>query len=113
MPARGAVLRHHPGVVDDAERWYREHPKVSVILPDQPQGDWRAEEGYGWIAKIWFRTWADSRAAVSFIRDEGWEPRFWGRKVRVGIKDGFDGQRLAETVLERWPDLRKIQLRCD
>lgn len=97
----------------EGDRWLREHPTVDVFLPDRPEGDWRTEEGWGWIAKIWFRTWRDSRAAMKAIREAGWEPKLWGRKVRVDIRDGYDGQRLAELVLERWPDVRKIELRCD
>jgi hypothetical protein len=53
--------------------------------------------------------------SVGGIVAEGWEPesKIWGRKVRVGVKDGHDGQRLAEFVLARWPEVRKIQLRND
>jgi len=36
-----------------------------------------------------------------------------GRKIRVSVNDGHDGQRFAEFVIERWPDLRRIQLRYD
>jgi hypothetical protein len=100
-------------VDSDADGWLREHPKVEVTLPGRPEGDWRDEEGYGWIAKVWFRTWGDARRAKAAIRSEGWTPGSLGRKIRVGVRDGRDGQRLAEFVLERWPDLRRIQLRCD
>ena len=96
-----------------ADGWLREHPEVEVTLPGRPEGDWRDEEGYGWIAKVWFRTWGDARTAKAAISGEGWTPESLGRKIRVGIRDGRDGQRLAEFVLERWPDLRRIQLRCD
>jgi hypothetical protein len=88
----------------ERDRWLQEHPKVEVTLP--AEGDWRAETGYGWIAKVWFRTLGDARAAKAAIRTEGWTPGSLGRKVRVGINDGRDGQKLAEFVLERWPDLR-------
>lgn len=88
---------------DEAEEWLRAHPKVSVMLPARPEGDWRTEQGYGWIAKLWFRTWGDSRAAITVLRAAGWEPTIRGRKVRVYVTDGFDGQRLAELVLQRWP----------
>jgi hypothetical protein len=97
----------------DADRWLHEHPKVEVTLPGGPVDDWRAETGYGWIAKVWFHTRSDARAAKAAIRSEGWTPGSLGRKIRVGVSDGHDGQRLAEFVLERWPDLRRIQLRCD
>jgi hypothetical protein len=99
--------------VDDGDRWLREHPNVEVALPDRPHGDWRAEEGYGWIAKIWFHTWRDALAAKAVIADEGWEPKFWGRKIRVSVKDGHDAQRLANVVLDHAPDVRQIQLRSD
>ena len=97
----------------DGDRWLGEHPKVTVFFPDRPEADWRTVTGYGWIAKFWFRSWAESRAAKAAMRDAGWEPKFWGRKIRVAIRDGHDGQRLAEFVLARWPDVRRIQLRCD
>jgi hypothetical protein len=104
----------HPSRVDsEGDRWLRDHPEVEVTLPGRPEGDWRAEEGYGWIAKVWFRTWRDARTAKAAIRSEGWTAGSLGRKVRVGVTDGRDGQRLAEFVLERWSDLRRIQLRCD
>lgn len=82
-----------------ADGWLREHPKVEVTLPGRPEGDWRDEEGYGWIAKVWFRTWGDARTAKAAISSEGWTPGSLGRKIRVGIRDGRDGQRLAEFVL--------------
>jgi hypothetical protein len=105
-----------PGIlceVDEGDRWLREHPKVEITLPDQPRGDWRVEEGYGWIAKIWFLTWREAVAAKTAIEAEGWEAKFWGRKIRIHVNDGFDAQRLADVVLDRWPDVRQIQLRCD
>ncbi len=46
------------------------------------------------------------------IASAGWTPKFWGRKIRVGVKDGHDGDRLIALVTERWPDVR-IQLRND
>lgn len=55
----------------DADRWLDEHPKVAVTLPDRPDGDWRDEEGYGWIFKVWFRTWDQSKAARNAIREAG------------------------------------------
>jgi hypothetical protein len=67
----------------------------------------------GWIAKFWFRTWRDARTAKTEIEREGWTPGSLGRKVRVGVGDGHDGQKLVEFVLGRWPDVRRIQLRCD
>jgi hypothetical protein len=100
-------------VDDDADRWLREHPIVEVTTPGRPAGDWRDEAGYGWIAKFWFRTLRDARAAKAAIGREGWTPGSLGRKIRVGVDDGRDGQRLAEFVLERWPDVRRVQLRCD
>jgi hypothetical protein len=100
-------------VDSDADSWLREHPKVEVTLPDRPNGDWRDQTGYGWIAKVWFRTLGEARTAKAAIRSEGWAPGSLGRKVRVGVNDGRDGQRLVEFVLERWPDVRRIQLRCD
>ncbi len=98
----------------DAHRWLNQHANVTVVFPDRPApgSDWRAEEGYGWIFKAWFRTWGESRQAMEAIRAEGWEPKFWGRKIRVPIDDGFDGYRLADLVIARWPEVR-IQLRCD
>src|SRR5215210_674034 len=97
----------------DGDGWLREHPKVEVFFPDRPQGDWRAETGYGWIAKVWFRSWNEARTAKAAIRSEGWLPGSLGRKIRVGVSDGRDAQRLANFVLERWPNVRRIQLRCD
>jgi hypothetical protein len=68
----------------------------------------------GWIFKAWFRTRDESRQAWETIKAEGWEvePKFWGRKVRVGVSDGQDGQRLADFAMARWPEVR-IQLRND
>jgi len=107
-------LSGHPwGVDSDGDRWLHEHPKVEVTLPDRPEGDWRAEMGYGWIAKVWFRTRSEARAAKAAIRSEGWTAGSLGRKVRVSVSDGHDGQRLVEFVLARWPKVRRIQLRCD
>jgi hypothetical protein len=100
-------------VDNDPDRWLREHPTVEVTTPGRPEGDWRDEVGYGWIAKVWFRTWRDARTAKADIESEGWTPGSLGRKVRVGVGDGHDGQKLVEFVLERWPDVRRIQLRCD
>ena len=97
----------------NGDRWLREHPQVEVTLPDRPEGDWRDATGYGWIFKVWFRTRGDARTAKAAIRGEGWSPGSLGRKIRVGVSDGRDGQRLVEFVLERWPDVRRIQLRCD
>lgn len=102
--------------MDAADSWQEQHPNVTVVLADRPSegSDWRAEEGWGWIFKAWFRTRGDSRQAIEAIRAEGWEPepRFWGRNVRVAVTDGYDGQRLADFVIARWPDVR-IQLRND
>jgi hypothetical protein len=100
-------------VNDDANRWLREHPTVEVTTPGRPKGDWRDEDGYGWIAKFWFRTRKDARAAKADIERGGWTPGSAGRKIRVGVSDGRDGQRLTEFVLEHWPNVRRIQLRCD
>ena len=97
----------------DADRWLREHPSVEVTLPDRPEGDWRDQTGYGWIAKFWFRSLRDARTAKTEIDREGWMPGSFGRKIRVSVTDGRDGQKLVEFVLERWPDVRRIQLRCD
>jgi len=83
---------------------------TTVVGP--PEGDWRAEEGYGWIFKAWFRSWGEAREAMLVIAASGWEPKFWGRKVRVYVKDGYDGDRLVALVTERWPETR-IQLRND
>lgn len=94
----------------DPDRWLDEHPAVRVSFPDIPAGDWRTETGYGWIAKAWFRTRADARAAKAAVRAEGWE---WdklsiGRKVRVAVRDGFEAQRFADFVLAQWPDVSRI-----
>jgi hypothetical protein len=102
--------------MDDTDRWQEQHPNVTVVLADEPAAgtDWRDQEGWGWIFKVWFRTRGESRQAWEAIRAEGWEPepKGWGRKVRVGVSDGYDGQRLADFVLARWPEVR-IQLRND
>jgi hypothetical protein len=100
--------------MEDADRWQSEHPNVKIVLADRPSAeeDWRAQEGWGWIFKVWFRTWGESRDAMKEIRAQGWEPSFWGRKIRVTVPDGYDGQKLADFVLGRWPDAR-IQLRND
>ena len=63
-----------------ADGWLREHPKVEVTLPGRPEGDWRDEEGYGWIAKIWFHTWGDAQKAKAAISSEGWTPGSLGGK---------------------------------
>jgi hypothetical protein len=94
-------------------RWLDEHPQVKVVLPDRPEGDWRSEEGYGWIFKVWFQTWSQSWAARNALREAGWDAKYWGRKVRVTPSDGYDGEKLTEFVLSRWPKVRQIQLRCD
>ena len=100
----------------EADRWQEQHPNVMVVLADEPAAgsDWRDQDGWGWIFKVWFRTRGESRQAWEAIRAEGWEPepKVWGRKVRVGVSDGHDGQRLADFVLARWPEVR-IQLRND
>jgi len=97
----------------EAERWLDEHPTVHVFLADKPESDWRREDsGYGWIFKAWFRSWTESRRAVEAIRDAGFDPKFWGRKVRVLVTDGYEGQKVANIVLERWPNA-KIQIRND
>ena len=101
---------------NDASRWLREHPTIEVTTPSRPEGDWRDEAGYGWVAKFWFRNPSDARAAKAEIGREGWTPSgasALGRKIRVSVTDGHDGQKLAEFVLERRPDVRRIQLRCD
>jgi hypothetical protein len=100
-------------VDSDPDQWLRQHPNVAVVLRERPEGDWRAQAGWGWIAKIRFRSWRDSRAASDAISEQGWKVTRWGRKVRVGIEDGYDGQKLADFVLARWPEVPKIQLRCD
>jgi hypothetical protein len=109
----GQTLRH-PLEMDKADVWQQENPNVMVVLADEPAPgtDWRAQEGWGWIFKAWFRTWGEARQARAAIRAEGWEPEFWGRKLRVGVADGHDGQRLADFVIARWPNVR-IQLRND
>jgi hypothetical protein len=98
----------------EADRWQEQHPNVMVVLADKPVGDWRDQEGWGWIFKAWFRSRAESRRAREAIEVEGWEIDAWSwrRKVRVEVNDGHDGQRLADFVLARWPDAR-IQLRND
>lgn len=100
--------------MEDADRWQSEHPNVSVVLSDRPARgeDWRAQTGWGWIFKVWFRSWRDSRQAMRAIREQGWRRSFWGRKIRVSVADGYDGQKLADFVLSRWADAR-IQLRND
>jgi hypothetical protein len=96
--------------------WSKEYPnaQTSVGLADSPSvgEDWRTQTGWGWIFKVWFRTWRQSWQALQALRAEGWEPSFWGRKLRVSIEDGYEGQRLIDFVLARWPDAR-IQLRND
>jgi hypothetical protein len=107
-------LERHPSRVDtDPDRWLSEQPKVAAVFPDQSEGDWRAETGFGWVAYVWFRTRAESRAAKLAIREEGREAVSWGRKIRVSVSDGYDAQRLAEFVLNRWPEVHRIQLRCE
>ena len=88
--------------------------RVDIILVDRPESgaDWRAEQGWGWIFKAWFRSWGEARVAMHAIAAAGWAPKFWGRKIRVGVKDGYDGERLVAFVSERWPRAR-IQLRND
>jgi hypothetical protein len=100
-------------VDDDGDRWLSEQPNVEVFLPDRPEGDWRAEAGYGWTARAWFASSLDAHVAMTVMRAEGWEPKRWMRKVRVPVRDGYEAQRLAEIVLENVPDVRRIQLRCD
>ena len=87
---------------------------MKTVWPDRPPAgtDWRSVEGYGWIFKAWFRTWGESRKAIVAIRAAGFEPKFWGRKVRVPVADGFEGARLVDVFLETWPRPR-IQLRND
>jgi hypothetical protein len=34
-------------------------------------------------------------------------------KLRMTVTDGYDGERLTEFVLGRYPSARRIQLRCD
>lgn len=97
----------------DLAQWVNRHRQVSVVLPDEPEGDWRAESGYGWIFKAWFGGWRQSWAAREAIRKAGWDARYWGRKLRVNVNDGYDGGRLTEFVLRHWPSVRRIQLRCD
>lgn len=96
------------------ERWRAQGANVKIVLADRPPAgeDWWAQKGWGWIFKAWFRTWSDSREAMSAIRAEGWEPSFWGRKIRVGVGDGYDGRKLADFVLARWPNAR-VQIRND
>ncbi len=100
--------------MDESDQWQHEHPNVTVILADRPAptDDWRAQQGHGWIFKVWLRTWGESREAMASIAGEGWKPKFWGRKIRVVVEDGYDGQRLADFVIARWPHAR-IQLRND
>jgi hypothetical protein len=89
---------------------------VTITFPDRPQPgeDWRAMEGYGWIFKAWFSDSVAARTARSAIQSEGWMPerRRWGRKVRVPVRDGFDGERLVRFVASKWPETR-MQLRSD
>jgi hypothetical protein len=100
----------------EADPWQEEHPNVTVMLAKEPapRTDWRNQEGWGWIFKAWFPTLRESRQAWEAIRAEGWKPesKLWGRKVRVGVSDGHDGQKLADFVMARWPNVR-IQLRND
>ncbi len=97
----------------DLTQWLEQHPQVLVVLPDEPNGDWRAQAGYGWIFKAWFGSWRQSWAAREAIREAGWDARYWGRKLRVTVTDGYDGEKLTEFVLGRYPSARRIQLRCD
>jgi hypothetical protein len=100
--------------MDETDVWQEQHPNVMVVLADRPAvgTDWRAQEGWGWIFKAWFRTWSESREARDAMRAEGWGPAFWGRKLRVSVADGYEGQRLADFTMARWPNVR-IQLRND
>lgn len=104
----------HPSV--SLQEWLRAHSNanVKVVMADHPAAgtDWQAQDGWGWIFKAWFHSWRESRQAEEAIRTEGWDPKFWGRKLRVHPADGYDGQRLVEFVLARWPKAR-IQLRND
>ena len=79
----------------DANRWLREHPTVEVTTPGRPEADWRDEAGYGWIAKFWFRSLADTRTAKDEIKLKGWMPGSLGRKISVSVSDGHDGQKLT------------------
>ena len=100
--------------LDGFEKWRAQGANVKVALADWPKDgeDWRTLPGYGWIFKVWFRRRADARVAAGVIGEELYEPRRFGRKIRVAIKDGHDGQRLADLLLARWPDAR-IQIRND
>jgi len=97
----------------DLTEWLHRHPRVSVVLPDEPEDDWRGEPGYGWIFKAWFGGWRQAWAARGLMREAGWDAKYWGRKIRVHVSDGYDGEKLAEFVLDRSPSVRRIQLRCD
>jgi len=92
---------------------YASSRRLRSSAAGRPQADWRAETGYGWSANVWFRSWSEARTARAAIRSEGWVARSLGRKIRVGVRDGGDAQSLAEFVLERRTDVRRIQLRCD
>jgi hypothetical protein len=58
-------------------------------------------------------TWGQSWAAREAVGDAGWDARYWGRKPRVTVTDGYDGEKPTEFVLGRYPSARRIQLRCD
>jgi hypothetical protein len=60
---------------------------VESTLADRPEpgADWKAEQGWGWIFKAWFRSWPQSRETMKVIAAAGWEPKFWGRKLRVAV----------------------------
>src|SRR4051812_24684536 len=87
----------------EADPWQEQHSNVMVVLAREPApgSDWRDQEGWGWIFKAWFRSRAEWRQAREAIEAEGWEidAWSWGRKVRVEVNDGHEGQRLAASSL--------------
>jgi hypothetical protein len=107
-PERSAIIKD----MDNGDLLTQEGVKIVLVDRPEPGVDWRTEEGWGWIFKAWFRNWTESRDAMKVIAAAGWEPKFWGRKVRVHVKDGYDGERLTALVKDRWPKAR-IQLRND
>ncbi len=46
----------------EADPWQEQHPNVMVVLAKDPAPgtDWRDQEGWGWIFKVWFPTLRES-----------------------------------------------------
>jgi hypothetical protein len=85
---------------------------VEVILAERPEADWRRIDGFGWIVKAWLHDRGEARDARALVEASGWSASRWGRKVRVRVRDGFDGERVVLLIADRWPRSR-IQLQND